>query len=101
MPPTPPSGSPPRSPAGSPAVRGWGSTMRSTSPPGSAARRMAEGRVAEIWRYPVKSTRGERLERVRVEPDGLRGDRLLRVEAAGKLVTPRSRRGLLDIDATL
>jgi uncharacterized protein YcbX len=62
---------------------------------------MAEGRVAEIWRYPVKSTRGERLERVRVEADGLRGDRLLRVEAAGKVVTPRSRRGLLDIDATL
>jgi uncharacterized protein YcbX len=58
-------------------------------------------RVAELWRYPVKSTRGERLERATVESDGLRGDRLLRVEAGGRIVTPRSRRGLLDIDSTV
>jgi uncharacterized protein YcbX len=64
---------------------------------------MAEsaGRVAEIWRYPVKSMRGERLDRAQVEVDGLRGDRLLRVEARGRVVTPRSRRGLLGIGATL
>ncbi len=64
---------------------------------------MAEGaaRVAELWRFPVKSTRGERLERARIEADGLAGDRLLRVEASGRLVTPRSRRGLLGISSSV
>jgi uncharacterized protein YcbX len=32
-------------------------------------------RVAELWRYPVKSLQGERLESVEVGPDGLEGDR--------------------------
>lgn len=32
-------------------------------------------RVAELWRYPVKSLLGERLESVRATPDGLEGDR--------------------------
>jgi uncharacterized protein YcbX len=63
---------------------------------------MAEApRIAELWRYPIKSTRGERLEHVRIEADGLAGDRLLRVEAGGRLVTPRSRRDLLGISASL
>lgn len=63
---------------------------------------MAEGaRVAGLWRYPVKSTRGERLEQTRIEAGGLAGDRLLRVEAGGRLVTPRSRRGLLGISSTV
>jgi uncharacterized protein len=34
------------------------------------------GRVAAIWRYPVKSLRGEPLTRVRVEESGLEGDRV-------------------------
>lgn len=33
------------------------------------------GSVASIWRYPVKSLRGERLDRVEVEPGGIPGDR--------------------------
>jgi uncharacterized protein YcbX len=33
------------------------------------------GRVAEIWRYPVKSMAGERLERSAIDPGGLPGDR--------------------------
>lgn len=33
------------------------------------------GRVAEIWRYPVKSMRGERLESVAISERGLPGDR--------------------------
>jgi uncharacterized protein YcbX len=33
------------------------------------------GRVAEIWRYPVKSMRGERLEGAEVGPLGVDGDR--------------------------
>jgi uncharacterized protein len=32
-------------------------------------------RIAELWRYPVKSMQGERLDRVAVETDGLSGDR--------------------------
>jgi len=36
---------------------------------------MFEGGVAEIWRYPVKSMGGERLQAVRVTTGGLPGDR--------------------------
>ncbi len=32
-------------------------------------------KVAEIWRYPVKSMLGEQLEQADVEPGGIRGDR--------------------------
>ncbi len=32
-------------------------------------------RVAELWRYPVKSLQGERLDRAEVTTDGLCGDR--------------------------
>ena len=32
-------------------------------------------RVAELWRYPVKSLQGERLDGTEVGPDGLAGDR--------------------------
>lgn len=44
------------------------------------------GHVRELWRYPVKSMRGERLAAVRVERRGLVGDRLLAVyDAEGKI----------------
>jgi hypothetical protein len=33
------------------------------------------GKVGEIWRYPVKSTRGERLEACRIGRKGVAGDR--------------------------
>jgi hypothetical protein len=36
---------------------------------------MVVGRVAEIWRHPVKSMQGERLARTTVGPRGLPGDR--------------------------
>jgi uncharacterized protein YcbX len=39
----------------------------------------AAATVAEIWRYPVKSMRGERLAAAEVEADGLVGDRILAV----------------------
>ncbi|MFP5488984.1 MAG: MOSC N-terminal beta barrel domain-containing protein, partial [Acidimicrobiia bacterium] len=32
-------------------------------------------RIAEIWRYPVKSMGGERLDVADVTPDGIDGDR--------------------------
>ncbi|MET9604164.1 MOSC N-terminal beta barrel domain-containing protein [Streptomyces sp. NPDC006512] len=37
------------------------------------------GTVERIWRYPIKSTGGERLERADVDPRGLVGDRLFAV----------------------
>lgn len=33
------------------------------------------GKLLEIWRYPVSSLAGERLELARVDAGGLRGDR--------------------------
>ncbi|MEX1317229.1 MAG: MOSC N-terminal beta barrel domain-containing protein, partial [Synechococcaceae cyanobacterium] len=33
------------------------------------------GHVQALWRYPVKSMLGERLERLEVEPRGVVGDR--------------------------
>ena len=36
---------------------------------------MPEGRVVELWRYPVKSMLGERLEAARVTEHGIIGDR--------------------------
>ena len=45
------------------------------------------GRVVEVWRYPVKSMRGELLPRAAVGPMGIAGDRgwALRDEAAGEI----------------
>lgn len=46
--------------------------------------------VADIWRYPVKSCRGERVAGARVEPWGLAGDRRwMVVDEAGYAVTAR------------
>ncbi|HEX8741892.1 MAG TPA: MOSC N-terminal beta barrel domain-containing protein [Thermoleophilaceae bacterium] len=59
-------------------------------------------RVAELWRYPVKSMRGERLDAAEVLEDGVVGDRLVHVvDAGGQLVTGRTRPGLLGLTATL
>jgi uncharacterized protein YcbX len=47
-------------------------------------------RLTDIWRYPVKSCRGEQLTRAAVEPWGLEGDRRwMVVDAAGDAVTAR------------
>lgn len=48
---------------------------------------MNVGRVREVWRYPVKSMGGERLDACAVGPAGLDGDRgwALRDEAAGEM----------------
>jgi uncharacterized protein len=46
--------------------------------------------VTDIWRYPVKSCRGERLDAAVVEPWGLAGDRRwMIVDSAGDVVTAR------------
>ncbi len=52
--------------------------------------------LAQIWRYPVKSMGGERLERCELTADGIPGDRVVHVEDGdGRVVTARSRAGLL------
>jgi uncharacterized protein len=53
--------------------------------------------VAELWRYPVKSMGGERLERCVLGADGIPGDRLVHVEdGGGDVVTARGRPRLLQ-----
>jgi uncharacterized protein YcbX len=59
-------------------------------------------RVAEIWRYPVKSMAGERLERARLGALGMEGDRVVHVEdALGRVITARTHPRLLGHRATL
>ena len=59
-------------------------------------------RVAELWRYPVKSLRGERLAVADVAEDGIVGDRLAHVrQQSGRVVTSRFRPGLLGLQASL
>jgi uncharacterized protein YcbX len=61
-----------------------------------------EMRVAELWRYPVKSLRGERLPEVEVARDGVVGDRLAHVrQLSGRVVTSRYRPRLLGLQGSL
>lgn len=47
--------------------------------------------VSEIWRYPVKTMAGEKLQKADLGPLGIEGDRVVHVEnAAGRIVTSRS-----------
>jgi uncharacterized protein YcbX len=58
--------------------------------------------LQEIWRYPVKSMAGERLDRATAGPLGLHGDRVVQVyDARGRLVTARAHPLLLGLHATL
>ena len=58
--------------------------------------------VAELWRYPVKSLAGERLEQAEIWPDGMVGDRLVQVyDARGHVVTARKHPDLLGHRGTL
>jgi uncharacterized protein YcbX len=60
-------------------------------------------KVAELWRYPVKALRGEALEHAEIDEDGVRGDRLLRVDEDedSKTITARTARSLLGLAATV
>ena len=59
-------------------------------------------RIAELWRYPVKSMAGEPLESADLRRDGIFGDRVVRVEdERGRIVTSRTRPRLLGHRATL
>lgn len=66
----------------------------------------AVGTVAELWRYPVKSMRGERLQTATLDPAGMAGDRRYAVVStaapAGKpLLTSRERTRMLLYAPTL
>src|SRR2546429_3789480 len=72
--------------------------------PRAAARRPNETmmRVAELWRYPVKSLAGERLERAELTVEGIAGDRVVHVrDARGRVITSRTHPKLLGLSATL
>jgi len=63
---------------------------------------MAEMRVAELWRYPVKTMAGERLERARLGSLGIEGDRVVHVEDEdGHVLTSRSHPRFLGHKGTL
>ena len=55
--------------------------------------------VGELWRYPVKSLRGERLPEALITDDGVGGDRLVHVRGTRGLLTGRTRNALLAIHA--
>lgn len=58
--------------------------------------------VKEIWRYPVKSMAGERIDSTDVTELGLTGDRqVLVLGADGRVVTSRTRPQLLGLKSTL
>jgi uncharacterized protein YcbX len=59
-------------------------------------------KLTDIWRYPVKSCRGQRLERAVVEPWGLAGDRRwMLVDSDGRFVTAREHPSLVLITPQL
>jgi len=59
-------------------------------------------RLAELWRYPVKSMAGERLGEAVLGPLGIPGDRRLVVtDEAGRILTSRTKPELLRMHPTL
>jgi len=59
-------------------------------------------RVAELWRYPVKSLRGEALEEARITDAGIEGDRLVHaVRTNGCVLTARTHHKLLGLQGGL
>lgn len=58
--------------------------------------------IAAIWRYPVKSMAGERLQTAEMTSAGLVGDRIVQVyDGQGRIVTARRYPRLLRLRATL
>lgn len=54
-------------------------------------------RVSQLWRYPVKSLRGEALESACLTLDGVQGDRVVHVAGSRRPLTGRTRHGLLTV----
>jgi uncharacterized protein len=59
--------------------------------------------VSEIWRYPVKSLKGERLKETEITPLGIPGDRQIAVIRTinGRFLTSRSRPKLLGLQGSI
>ena len=83
-----------------------GSSPRDPSPAAEGLMPEIVGQVAELWRYPVKSMGGERMDAVRCTLRGFEGDRRWAVQASdGKLGSGKSSRrfhalrGLLSVAA--
>ena len=63
---------------------------------------MASLRLTDIWRFPVKSCRGQRLAQAMVEPWGLAGDRRwMLVDGDGRFVTAREHPQLVLVTPAL
>ena len=59
-------------------------------------------RIQELWRYPVKSMAGERIESAEVTDTGIAGDRMVLVAGpGGRIITSRTHPGLLGLHAAL
>jgi uncharacterized protein YcbX len=59
-------------------------------------------KIAEIWRYPVKTMAGEKLPSAVIGPLGIEGDRVVHVEdAKGRVITSRSHPRFLGHKCTL
>ena len=59
-------------------------------------------RVAELWRYPVKSLRGESLAEALITPEGITGDRLVHARRpGGRVFTARTHSKLLGLQGSL
>jgi len=56
--------------------------------------------VSQLWRYPVKSLRGEALSSAEVTTNGITGDRVVHVRGTRGPLTGRTRHGLLSLGAT-
>jgi uncharacterized protein YcbX len=58
--------------------------------------------VGELWRYPVKSLKGEQLAEAEVTADGIAGDRRVHIrDASGRVITSRTHPRLLALPSTL
>ncbi len=59
--------------------------------------------VQALWRYPVKSMRGERITEATLKKSGMQGDRNIVVvsESRGNIVTARTHPGLLGLQASV
>ncbi len=59
--------------------------------------------VQELWRYPVKSMRGERVSEAALDRTGIEGDRNIVVVSAARdrIITARTHPGLLGLQASV
>jgi hypothetical protein len=57
--------------------------------------------VEQLWRYPVKTLAGERLETAELTPNGIPGDRIVHVRGPEGVRTSRRQHRLLGLHGTL